>query len=75
MLDLADRIRHFRTERGLTVRALAAKLEISHQAIVSWEVGRNAPPVRRLDALADALGVTVPDLLTADVPKPSKAKR
>jgi transcriptional regulator with XRE-family HTH domain len=47
---------------GLSQSALAAKLRVDETAVSHWEHGRSAPRGSRLERVASALGVTVPDL-------------
>lgn len=51
-----------RTQRGLSQESLALTLDVDKTAVSHWENGVSVPSGRRLDALADALGVTVPEL-------------
>jgi len=39
MAGLMNRIRLFRTQRGLTQEALAEKVGVSRQAVAKWERG------------------------------------
>lgn len=68
MQDLPDRLRHFRTARGLTLRALARELNLNHMTVCNWELGRTAPRADRIQELADVLGITVAEFFAADVP-------
>ena len=56
-------IAELRRERGLTQRQLAETLLVSDKAVSRWETGRGLPDVENLAALADALGVSVAELL------------
>ena len=57
------RVRELRSGRGLTQLALAERSGISRPSIANLEAGRQNVSLRRLCALAAALGVEVEDLL------------
>lgn len=59
-------IAELRRERGLTQRQLAETLLVSDKAVSRWETGRGLPDVENLAALADALGVSVAELLRGE---------
>lgn len=60
----AARIRARREAAGLTQPALARKIGVSHDSMISrWESGKNAPGPRYARALAAALGGTLDDYL------------
>ena len=52
MTSIGDRIKHLRTERGLTLRALATHLGIQHGSIAKWESGRTEPATKHRASLA-----------------------
>ncbi len=52
-----------RKELGLTQRELAEQIYVSVQAVSKWELGRNFPDLSLMEPLADALGLTVSELL------------
>jgi transcriptional regulator with XRE-family HTH domain len=61
---LGARVRQFRTERGLTLSKLAERAEISKSYISAIENdAAPRPSGRTLYAIAEALGVTMSDLL------------
>lgn len=53
-----------RREKGLTQRDLAERLHVSVQAVSKWERGRSCPDIGLLEPLAEALGLTVTELLS-----------
>jgi len=61
--ELGQRVAQLRKEQGLTQIQLAELLNISQQLVASYEAGRRRIPVSMLPALAQALAVTVEDLL------------
>ena len=63
-MSTGTQIAKYRKQRGMTQNALAEKLEVSFQAVSSWERDEYAPDVSRLNELAAALGTTVARLLS-----------
>ena len=64
-MTLGENIRALRTQRGLTLRALAAKADMSPAYLSEIENDKHAagPTAPVLERLADALGVSVDTLL------------
>lgn len=59
-------IKALREKRGLTQRELAERIGVSDKAVSKWETARGLPDVGVLDGLAQALGVSIAELLTGD---------
>ena len=59
--NVGPRIRTLREQRGLSLRALAARCGLSINAISLIERGENSPTVSSLHMLATALGVKITD--------------
>ncbi len=59
-------IRRLRESRKMTQEELAVKLFVSSKAISKWETGRGFPDVSLLEPLADALGLSVMELLSGE---------
>ena len=55
-----------RKEKGLTQRELAEKVYVSVQAVSKWELGKNFPDLSLMEPLANALGLTVSELLAGE---------
>ena len=55
-----------RTERGLTQKELAALLHISDKTVSKWENSRGLPDASLMLPLADALGISVNELLSGE---------
>lgn len=53
-----------RKEKGLTQRDLADKLHVTDKAVSKWERGLGLPDIRMIEPLADALGVTVVEVMS-----------
>lgn len=52
-----------RRVKGLTQQQLADQVNLSNKTISKWESGAGSPDIGNLTSLADALGVTVDELL------------
>ncbi len=66
------RIRHFRTERGMTLEQLANTLHVSISQLSLIETGRREPRLSTLQAIASTLGVQLGELLS-DAPPSERA--
>ena len=64
--EMGDRLRQYRKERGLSLRALAERLGVSPSLISQVETGRAKPSVSTLYAIASELGISLDDLLFVD---------
>lgn len=56
-------VAELRRRQGLTQKQLAEKLYISDKAVSKWETAQSLPDISLLAPLAEALGVTVTELL------------
>jgi transcriptional regulator with XRE-family HTH domain len=63
---LGDRLRELRRQRDLTQEKLAVKAGMHRTFLTEVETARHSITLDRLYALADALGVTIHQLLPAD---------
>jgi transcriptional regulator with XRE-family HTH domain len=72
--QLGARIAELRKERGLTQVQLAQMLDLTQQMVASYEVGRRRVPVSLLPGIADALGVSIEELIGRQ-PARAAAKR
>lgn len=54
---MGSRLRMLRRERGMTLRTLAAKLNVTYSIIGNWETGRIQPGRNRITQLARFFGV------------------
>lgn len=61
--QLGERIRASRRRLGLTQSGLAEKMNVSFQAISSWETGTTLPDIGNLCRLSTLFGVSVDSLL------------
>jgi len=70
---LGRRVRQRRLREALTLRALAARAHLSSRFLMEVEAGRGNISVRKLAAIAAALGMELTDLLSSpatDIPRP-----
>jgi len=63
MRETGKRISDCRKQKNMTQLEIADKLNISFQAVSSWERGETMPDISRLPELAQILGVSVDDIL------------
>ncbi len=61
-----ETIRRLRENRGLSQLELARKVGIAQNTAYRWESGDRSPSKRKIEALAEALGVSVAELVDAD---------
>ena len=67
-------IKKLRESRKLSQSALAEKLRVSDKAVSKWETGRGYPDITLIEPLADALGISVIELLSGrDVTNTNRA--
>ena len=59
-------IRRLREEKKLTQEQLAERIHVSGKAVSKWETGRGYPDISLLGPLAEALGISVIELLSGE---------
>jgi transcriptional regulator with XRE-family HTH domain len=67
------RLAQLRERVGISQLQLAQKLGVTQQAVALWERKTNAPRSDTLTKLAQALQVTIEELLSIQAPKPKRA--
>lgn len=65
-----SRLQRLRVARELTQGQLAAQLGVSEPSISAWELDKARPKVGRMEALSEALGVEISELLGIDGTEP-----
>ena len=65
-INLGKKIAEARRHSGLTQNALASRVGVTAQAVSKWEQGRSCPDIAILDEFADALGISLIELLGMD---------
>ena len=61
--NLGRKIADARHLAGLTQNDLAFKVGVTAQAVSKWERGNSCPDIAILDEIADALGISLSELL------------
>ena len=59
-------IKELREQKKMTQSELADKLGVSDKAISKWETGKGYPDITLLEPIADAFGVSVPELISGN---------
>ena len=59
-------VRRLREGKNLTQQALADKIGVSCKGVSKWETGRGLPDISLLEPLAQALGVSVMELMSGE---------
>ena len=62
-MTIGEQIKKIRQEKGLLQKELGEKLGVSQQMIGQWETGRANPKIGTLQKIADALNVSLNDLV------------
>ena len=62
----AATVRELREKRGLTQAQLAEMLHISDKTVSKWETGKGLPDISLVEPLAQALGVSVIELMQGE---------
>ena len=57
------RIRYYREKAGMSREELAEKVGISRETLFDYEMGYRSPPLSTFAEIAEALGVSMTDLL------------
>lgn len=67
MTSLGNKLRTFREERRLSIKALAQKLDVTPTQLLDWEEDRMEPSIEHLAKLCDCLEVSADRLLETEV--------
>lgn len=65
-MTLCEKLTQARKAAGLTQADVAAKLNVSRQAVSRWESGQSKPSTEKLLALGALYGVSIDQLLNAE---------
>ncbi|MEK4023022.1 helix-turn-helix transcriptional regulator [Bacillus safensis] len=65
-MQLHEKLKNIRIERGLTQQKVAEELFISRQAVSNWENGKNYPDITTIVLLSKLYDVTLDELLKGD---------
>ncbi len=66
-MELSNRIKELRTEKGWSQGVLAERAYVSRQTISNWETEKSYPDVHSLLILSDVFGVSLDELIKGDV--------
>lgn len=69
--QIAENIRKFRREKGLTVEEVGAAVNKSGKTISAWERGQGQPDADELISICVLLGVGIADMYSAEREKPA----
>lgn len=69
--SMAEVISSRRKELGMTQKELAEKLNITDKAVSKWERGIACPDTASIPKLAQILGISLEELMTANPAEPS----
>lgn len=72
-MEYNPQIKALRESRGMTVRGLADKLNVSGVAVTYWENGVNYPSLPNLFAMADLFGCSLDFICGRDGPGQTSA--
>lgn len=61
-----ENLREYRLRAGLTMQQLADKLNVQYISIYRWETGKRSPALVHVVAMAEALDVSLTELLGID---------
>lgn len=73
-LQTGKLIAELRKKQGLTQQQLADKLNLSNKTISKWESGNGSPDISNLPVLAEALEISVDELLKGEINNSEAAK-
>jgi transcriptional regulator with XRE-family HTH domain len=62
-MTIGDNIKRLREQKGLSQQDLAELMNVTHGAVSLWESGKRSMNVKQADKLAQALGVTLNELV------------
>ena len=63
-MTIGEKIKYFRTQKGITQEKLASELFVSYQAVSKWERNETLPDITILSKLAKTLGISCDAILT-----------
>lgn len=68
-MELAEHIKHYRKELGLSQEDLAERIYVSRQSVSNLETGKTYPDIHTLFLLADVFDTSLDTLVKGDLPK------
>ena len=67
-MTIAERIKQFRTNNGLTQAQLAQSLGVKQTTVTMWETGKRTPNIHMLNNIAAIFNTTVDSLINETQP-------
>lgn len=61
--EVGEKVKNWRLERGYTQKDLAEKIGVKYWVILQYEKGNRRIPIERLYAIAEALSISITDLI------------
>ncbi len=61
-MNIGEKIRQLRTDRGITQSEFAQMLFVSAQAVSKWETGKSVPSIQMLPLIARVFDVPISEL-------------
>lgn len=74
-MTLGERIKKFRTAKGMSQDELAEKINVSRQAITKWENDKGVPDIDNLIKLSRIMGITLDELVIGDENNQEESKK
>ena len=62
-MTLGERLKMYRTQKGLSQEKIAEMLDVSRQAVTKWEAGQTTPSSDNLIALANLYDISLDELI------------
>ncbi len=62
-MTLGERLKMYRTQKGMSQEKIAEMLDVSRQAVTKWEAGKTTPSSDNLIALANLYDVSLDELI------------
>lgn len=72
-MEFKEKLAQIRRTRGMSQEDLAAKVQVSRQAVSKWETGDALPDLNKLLLLADALEISLDELCGRQTPASPEA--
>lgn len=72
-MNIGEKIKNLRKERGLSQNALADRLGVTFQAVSKWETGATMPDVTLIPAIASFFGVSTDEMFDFNLYEVEKA--
>ena len=66
MVELGEKIKQLREDKGLTQQTLAEQLYVTRQAVSRWECGARFPDLLTAKKIAQILDTTIDDLVSGE---------